>query len=273
VLPLDALQRWMQAVVVHPGDIEAALAGPASAELPASRVGDVIRPTDALAPGERVAIYHGMYLLRMEEALASDYGALKHFLGDAAFARLVRDYVQVFPSRSHSLNRLGDHMVEFVANAPDLARRGFCHDLARLENAIAQVFDAEEEPSLDEAAIAAVPPEAWEHARLEPVAAFRLLAFRYPVNAYLQTVRDDDHDHPKARLRDEWVAVYRRDFQMTRLPLRRDGHALLSDLVGGVPLGAALEAAMKRNRRLSAETLSGWFRAWVAGGMFARIRR
>jgi hypothetical protein len=274
VLPLEQLQRWMQAVVVHPGDTAAALAGPdAAAVLAADRVGDVILPTDALSPADRVGIYHSMYLLRMHDALANDYEALRHFLGDHGFFELVRDYVQVHPSRSFSLNRLGDHLPDFVATAATLARRDFCHDLARLECAMAQVFDADEVAPLSQAEIAAVPAEAWEGARLRTIPAFRLLAFRYPVNAYLQSVREDDHAHPKARLKNEWVAVYRRDFAVWRQSLSRDAHALLTDLADGMTLGAAIEAAMQRGgkRPLSTDALFRWFREWVSGGVFRSV--
>ena len=107
-LGLERMQRWMQAVIVHPGEILAATSSDgAQAEVSAEQLGDVILPSRTLAPAQRLAIYHGMYLLRMEEAMASDYPALKHFLGDEGFFDLVRDYVQVHPSRSFSLNPLG----------------------------------------------------------------------------------------------------------------------------------------------------------------------
>lgn len=272
VLPLESLQRWMQAVVVHPGEIDEALSGPASVELPAERVAEVIRPTDVLTAAERIEIYHSMYLLRMEETLAGDYEALKHFLGDDAFLKLVTDYVQVHPSRSYSLSHLADHLVEFVARYPALRRPEFCLELASLEHAISRVFNAEAEVPLDEAAVAAVPAEAWESARLVPIRAFRLMSFRYPVNAYLESVREEDHDHhPKPRLRSEWVAIHRRDFAMKRRSMSREAHDLLADLTSGTPLGPALEAAVKRTRKLAPETLSGWFREWVADGIFARV--
>ena len=100
-LPLLRMQRWMQAVVVHPGSVQEAVAAPAAAaELEPQALGDLLLPSRSLEPIERVAIYHDMYLLRMEEALATDYPALKHFLGDDDFLGLVRGYVQVHPSRS-----------------------------------------------------------------------------------------------------------------------------------------------------------------------------
>jgi len=273
-LPLVRLQRWMQAVVVHPGTPEeAAASGPAADEVPASRISDVIRPSQTLAPLERVAIYQRMYPLRMSEALEGDYPGLQHFLGDEGWGALVRAYIQAHPSRSYSLNRLGDHLPDFIRRSSGVRRQDFCYELARLELAVTEVFDAPETPALTEAAIANVPPEAWEKARLTPIAAFRLLAFRYPVNAYLQTVRDGDHDHPKARLKDTWVAIYRRDYGVYRQDLSRSAHDLLSDLASGTALGDAIASTLRRGgkRAPSEHELFRWFREWVSGGIFQAV--
>lgn len=271
-LPLDRLQRWMQGVIVHPGAVEEALREP-SADVPAERIEEVLLPSKTLSAAERIGIYHGMYPLRMVEALQADYPALAHYLGESAFRELVEGYVQAHPSRSYTLNRLGDHLPEYVKTAPGVRRPEFCHDLARLELAVSEVFDAPETPPLSPEAIAAVPGEAWERAVLAPVAAFRLLAFRYPVNAYLQTVNDDDHDHPKARLKDTWVAIYRRDYGMHRLDLSRSAHDLLADLVAGRPLGEALAGAIRAGGRRapSEHELFRWFRDWVSGGLFRAV--
>jgi hypothetical protein len=272
-LPLDRLQRWMHGVITHSGAVSDALAAPESvSELSPDRLGDVLLPSSTLSPEDRLAIYHDMYPLRMYDTLSEDYPGLVHFLGDDAFRRLVADYTRVHPSRSYTLNRLGDHLPDFVLSA-GLPRAAFCHDLARLELAISHVFDEEETPRLTAAQIAAVPDDAWERAVLRPVAAFRLLAFRYPVHAYLQTVKDDDHDHPKARRKDEWVAVYRRDYGVFRLSLPRAAHDLLADLVSGMPLGEAIVCAHRRGgRRAPSETkLFRWFREWVSGGLFRAV--
>ena len=153
---LDRVQRWMQAVIVHPGTVDEGIRSRgAAAEF--ATVEEVVRPSARLTAAERVGIYHGMYLGRMVEALESDYPALQRLLGRQGFADLVRGYIQAHPSRSYTLNRLGDHLPEFVAKAPGLRQRGFCHDLARLELAMSQVFDEEETPALTPEAIAAVP--------------------------------------------------------------------------------------------------------------------
>jgi hypothetical protein len=215
-----------------------------------------------------------MYLMRMEEALESDFPALKHLLGGHGWSDLVRDYVATHPSVSYTLNRLSDHLPEFVSTWKGARRPAVCHDLARLELAIAEVFDAPEVEPLSDAEIAAVPAESWEKARLAPIEAFRLLSFRYPVNAYLQSVRDEDHAHPELKRKDTYVAVYRRDYAVWRQDLSLAAHDLLTDLVAGKPLGKAVAAALQRGGRRAptTEQLFKWFREWASGGVFKSIR-
>jgi hypothetical protein len=272
---LPRMQRWMQEVVVHPGEITEAVASPAARKaLGGAAIEDVILPSRTLTPADRVGIYQGMYLMRMEEALESDYAALKHLLGGRAWSDLVRDYVSAHPSVTYTLNRLGDRFPDFVARWPGAKRPALCHDLARLEFAIAEVFDAPQVEPLSDAEIAAVPPEAWEKARLAPIEAFRLLAFRYPVNAYFQSVRDEDHAHPDLKRKDTYIAIYRRDYAVWRHDLSQPAFDLLTDLVAGKPLGKAVAASLARGGRRAPTTdqLFRWFREWASGGVFKSVR-
>ena len=111
----------MQAVIVHPARTFEALASPEAALLVSpERLGDVVLPSATLDPTERVAIYRAMYVLRMEEALETDYPGLCHFLGPKRWRRLVRGYVEAHPSRSYTLNVLGRE----IADPLGLVHRG-----------------------------------------------------------------------------------------------------------------------------------------------------
>jgi hypothetical protein len=213
-----------------------------------------------------------MYLLRMEEALETDYPGLAHFLGSKRWSRLVAGYVDAHPSRSYTLNVLGRDLADYVSQAPRISHAGFCRDLARLEWAITEAFDASETPTLSEEDLAAVPPEAWEGARLVPTAAFRLLALDYNAGLYLDTLRDDDHDHPLPRRRPSWVAVCRRDYAVYRVPLTRPAFRLLSALAEGRTVGEAVEECLMRSRpRPTGDQVFTWFREWAQAAVFQSV--
>jgi hypothetical protein len=268
---LDRVQRWLQAVIVHPGDVEEALAAEdAARELAPQRVSDLVRPSHSLSAAERVDIYHGMYMLRMVEALEADYPAVRHVLGEEAFQELIEEYVGAYPSRSYTLNRLGDHLPRFLEEHPERPRAAFLADLARLELAVTQVFDEEDSAVLTSDQVRAVPADRWPMARVRPVRAFRLLTFEHPVLRWLDAARRREPPPVPVR-RSSRVVVYRQRFSVLRLELSRPEHALLAALAAGSPLAEAVAAAAAiREKRREAEVFSS-FRTWVAEGMFAAI--
>ena len=270
---LARIQRWMQACILNQGTCEEAIQSqPAQAAIPADQARTLVKPSATLTPLERLDIYRGMYLLRMEEALQIDYPALAHFLGKDEFFRLVARYADAYPSRSYTLNRLGDHLPEFIRSLTDIRKPEFCFDLARLEYGLTQVFDEQETPRLSEEAIQAVPPDAWEAARLKPVAAFRLLEFDYPVSEYVGAV-DEENPFPKIRKKKTWVAAYRRNYNVHRLDLKQPAFQLLSALAAGKPLGEALLEVCVPGRRpaVKQSQLFEWFRDWMSEGLFQAV--
>lgn len=271
-LDLAGLQRWMQAVIVHPCCAEHGVKSEeAEAELAADRLGEVVLPSASLEPLERVGIYQGMYLIRMGEALQFDYPAIHRYLGEERFAELVKSYVAVHPSRSYTLNRLGDALPEFIKDWAGADEAGFLHDLARLELALSDVFDADASPVLAPEDVATIPQEAWSQARLVPNGTLRLLAFKHPVTEALAAAKKNQPVH-RLRRRAAWCALYRKHVTVMRLDLSRPEHDLLAALIAGTPLGEALEQAttsLKSSER--PDRVFGWFRTWITQGLFSRV--
>jgi hypothetical protein len=270
---LERIQRWMQACIEDQGTCEEAIASErAQSAISAEEARSIVLPSKTLSSFERLDIYRGMYLLRMEEALTTDYPALKHFLGDEKFMQMVERYVEVYPSRSYTLNRLGDHLPEFLKTLDDLPKKDFCCELARLELLLTGVFDADETPPMTEAAVRAVPPEAWETARLKPIQAFAVAEFDYPVSQYLGGV-DEENPFPKIVRKKTWVVAYRRNFSVSRRDLERPAYELLSALAAGKTVGDAIVAVMTQRWRpaLKEARLFEWFRDWMAEGFFQSV--
>src|SRR5689334_17129302 len=114
--PLRELQQRLRALIADPATTAGALGDldERIAELP-------IRSDGRLSAAERVRIYARMYFLRLRDALADDYPALRRALGDEAFDALAQRYVTSHPSDRPSLRALGRHLPGFLhadANAP-----------------------------------------------------------------------------------------------------------------------------------------------------------
>lgn len=271
-LALGGLQSWLQAVITHPGPVREALAARgARALVPAGQTESVLRPSARLTGAERVGVYHGMYLARMRETLESDYPGLARFLGPTGWERLVAAYVEAHPSRSYTLNVFGEHLPEFVRTAR-VRRPALCRDLARLEWAVTEVFDAPETPPLAEADLAVIEPRAWARARLVPVAALRLVVLDHDAGAHLDALREGRR-RPSGRRRRCRVVVYRRSYAVLRREQTAAAFALLEDLVRGRTVGRSLARALERpGARLGADEAFRLFRDWAAMGLFSAVR-
>jgi hypothetical protein len=219
---LDVVQKWFQAVVTHPAGVAAGVASPAAQGLVRLDRGELerlVRRSSRLSAEERLAIYANAYYARLLECLGDCFPALKAVLGAEVFDGFAFDYLQRYPSRSYTLDRLGERFAAFleetrpdrtpaadgagavVGAGPDAAdARGgaaptptwpdFLIDLATLEWSIAKVFDgpgAEGEPLLAAADLPAA--DRFAAARLVPVPCLRLLRFRFPVNAFYTAAR------------------------------------------------------------------------------------
>ena len=262
---LRTLESWMQAVIVHPGPVEHAIRDRAATRhVPRREAETTILPSRTMAPLERLAVYQGMYPLRMRDALAADYPGLKAFLGDHLFDHFVADYVAVHPSRSYTLNRLGDHVPAF-ARTWHHPERSFLADLARLELAVTETFDDAAEDGAPVAPPAHVDAD-WESRRFGIAPTLRLLSFRYPAGPALDALKKGRR--PAVRRGSFWTAMYRRSFVVRRQDLTRGEFHLLSALAAGEPLGRALRTASRRaGKALSPVAVRKAFRIWTSEGI------
>ena len=284
---LDVVQRWFQAVVTHPEGIEG---GAASAEaqrlihLKRGELEAVIRRSRNLTAAERLSIYANAYYARLLECLASYFPVLQRALGEEVFESFAFEYLQRYPSKSYTLDRLGESFARFLAETrpeepAELGWPDFLVDLALLEWNVTRVFDGpgvEHQPLLTPEALQSIPPERFGEARLAPVPCLRLLQFRFPVNAYFTAMRQaaEGEDLAVPEPAPERVALSRRDFVVRRFALTAAQHALLEKVVAGATVGeaiAAAAAASDLDDDALASELRSWFQLWAAEGFFLSV--
>jgi hypothetical protein len=283
--PLERLQRWMQAVIVHPAGVARGLdSDEARAEIDcgADDVERIVLRSRALDAVRRLEVYGNAYFARLHECLRDEFPATATLVGEEAFAGFVHEYLRERPSRSWTLADLGAGFPDFLdASRARSAETGrgddpaaahwsdLVVDLARLERTYSEVFDGpgiETRPPDAAPDLLAIPPEAWSHLQLECAPCLRLLACRHPVHEYASAVRQGQAEPVPPDPCPTWLVVTRRDWVVRRESVPRSAFVLLSALQSGEPLGAALESAVAvepDDLEVWAARLGEWFRHWT----------
>jgi hypothetical protein len=148
-----------------------------------------LRSDRGIAQAARLAVYRHGYFARIHDVLRDDFGALHALFGAAAFHDLAKLYLMAHPPRSHSLRDVGASLPAFFAGPvaePFATRWPWAADLATLEWALVEVFDAPDRLLLDREALSLLPPAAWAALELELVPAHRILALEWPVHRLRQ---------------------------------------------------------------------------------------
>lgn len=190
----------------------------------------------------RASIYADGYRLRLLEALQTDYPALRALLGDAAFERLARGYIQAHPSRHANLRWYGGEVAGWLAQAAPHARRPVLAELARFEWAVGLAFDAADDPVLGVEQLVAFAPEQWGRLRFRLHASVQRLPLRWNAPDLWQAAAAGQPLRPR-RLRragqpaSVW-AVWRRELTPRYRRLFADEAWALAALARGRSFGA-----------------------------------
>jgi hypothetical protein len=134
----------------------------------------------ALGAAERLDIYAGMYRTRLVDVLREDFPRTLRVIGDEQFAALAARYLARSPSTNPSLRHLGHGFADFLAAEPTLP--AFLADLARLEWARVEVFDAADAVPLRLADLQSVPADAWPALRLRLIPACAVVESPWPIH-------------------------------------------------------------------------------------------
>jgi hypothetical protein len=276
---LDTLERWMQAVVMHPDGAAAGVQSRPARRLIPIAAGDlqsVVLPSKALTSIERLDIYAHMYYARLLEILVAEYPTTREVLGARVFERACRRFVARHPSRHRTLNHLSMPFPAFLSrHLPRDRRSRLAVEVARIERAMEDVFDAPRAEPLTATQFGSIGADGWQGVRLGVVPALQLLALRYPANEYMNSLRSGRKPRIP-RSRPTFVIVYRRGYQVHRRDQQPAQFRLMTALASGRTVTQAVRASAAGTRaspEKAAATFGAWFREWAAAGLFSAIHR
>src|SRR3954471_6965810 len=120
---------------------------------------------DRLSPVEQLEIYREQFWLRHTDSLVEDFPGLGGILGQADWEKLAEQYLREVPPDSYTLRDLGARLPELIERASWLPHQALCLDMARLELAYVDVFDAKDVAPVLPERLASIPEESFGEAR------------------------------------------------------------------------------------------------------------
>lgn len=284
---LEQLQRWLQAVITHPDDVNAGVASTAAQQaiaLAPNSLETVVAPSATLSGAARLAIYQRSYHARLLQCFQETFPALRHALGAHLFNQFALDYLQHHPPHSYTLDQLArDFAQHLAATRPDAAAPpdkrepwpDFIIDLAALEWAFLQIYNGpgvEARAVPDAATIRALAAAQVLAARPRPVPCLRLSALRYPVHTYMLAVRRGAHPALPAPA-ETFVVATRTNYRVRLYELSPPQYACLKALDGQrtVKQAFAQAAHSSGGQPQHLITIQNWLCDWARKGFFEVI--
>ncbi len=286
---LDQIERWMQSMITHPGGVEEGLDDPETRrhlDVSEAELESVIRPSRSQSSSARLEIYVDAYHERLMECLREEFTATRSAVGDELFDALAFGYLQRFPSRSYTLNRLGANFAVFldesrlhaqaVPDGGETSWPDFIVELAIFERLQRDVFDApgiEGRAPLDADQLLTIPPDNWPALALIPAPCLRLITTNHPVHTYWNALKQGAQPSPPAQRR-TFLAINRREYTVERHELSGVQFALIKSLSKGQTLLAAIAAASARPDSDAGgfeADLREWFAQWIRLGFFVGL--
>lgn len=223
----------------------------------------LVRDRGGITAAERLDIYRHAYRARLREALEAVYGTTWAYLGDDDFGHAAARFIDAFPSTSANLRDYGRRLPEVVRALfpcdPEAA------ELARMDWALHEAFDAPDHPAFDFAAVSSFGDAEWERARLVFHPGVSLAQFEWNAAALWHAIDRGLEPPAAARLeRPTGHLFWRMDLASHFRSLDDAEHAALRELASGATFASVCE-------RAGAAQAGTWLSTWAADGVLRGI--
>ena len=189
-IDLKGTQNLFWELISAPEGVRSALEDLGRRGVPALE--EVFAGDEKLPAVDRVDIYANMYFYRLLDALREDYPRVEAAIGGRAFHNLVTDYLLRHPSGHPSLRYLGRFLPEFLRSHAILRECPYLADLAALEWARVDTFDAPDTTPVTRDDLARLPQDRAGEVRPRLIPAFRLERYDHDVVRLWRELRDPE---------------------------------------------------------------------------------
>lgn len=198
---------------------------------------------DRLGHAQRINVYRNNTTILLIDALATNFPVVAALVGDAFFAQMARAFLRTHPPQSPCLFEYGDTFADFIETFPGAQELPYLADVARLEWARVEVFNATDANALDAAQLSGIHEDeyGWLTFAIHP--AMRVVSSPFPIFAIWDLHHSGTDTTVDLGLGGEAVLITRPGMGVDVTLLGPGEDAFILDLAYGERLGNAFAHA------------------------------
>lgn len=237
-----------------------------------------INPSKQLTREERFGVYADAYRLRLAGFLAEDFKVLHNAVGDETFAALAEAYITATPSRHRNARWYARGIPDFMRASEPWRDSRVLIDLARLERALADSFDAADGATCPVAALAEVPSDQWPWVRLAFHPGVEILTLAKGTAAAFEAAAAEEPCPVPDETQAESVLVWRHPESGVLYRVLEPPEALaLAEAMADKSFGDICALLQFQDGSGDGEAVAvqaaGYLAQWFAGGLITAIRQ
>jgi hypothetical protein len=233
----------------------------------------LIRKPPNDTPQVMFGVYRNAYVLRLIEFLANDHEKLKAYLGDEQFGEMARSYVKAHPSDQPNARWYSRHLPEFLARHETYSRHAELAEMAALEKALNDSFDAPDVEVLSVNDLVHVDPNAFDKARFgfHP-SAIRLQFNTNVIDIWSALKAEEAPPQPATSETPAEILVWRQSSASRFRQLNAEETMAFDEARNGVPFGVLCEMiAMMDDPDNAALRAATYLRGWIESELICKI--
>jgi hypothetical protein len=217
-----------------------------------------------------LGVYRHAYLQRLNEFVENDHEILHAYLGDQAFREMAKAYASAHPSHNRNARYFCVRLPQFLRAVERYKSKPQLSELAALEKALNDAFDAADAPSLTLADLAEIQPENWPRLSFEfHPSALRLDCHTNAPDIWLSLKEEREPPKVQELAKPSHILVWREDIPKFRL-LGPEEAMMWAEAARGTNFGTLCALAGTFGGIHGAEARAAdYLQGWINSGLIA----
>jgi hypothetical protein len=219
-------------------------------------------------------VYKHAYASRLVEAMRNDHKLLHSYLGDEMFDAMGEAYVAANPSQHPNLRWFSGNLPDFLKSSEPYSEYPVISDLAALEKALNDAFDARDAPVVGITDLAGFAPEAWSDLTFEVHPSAIRLDLATNASAIWLALKNNDETPPDAVALEQpsRLLIWRQDVTPMFRELNPEEAMMWDEAASGIPFGVLCSMlATYDDPDGAAARGAGYLHNWVTTGLLTGV--